>query len=200
MFFSIADRESYLTFIRDAAESFGVTFWAWCLMPNHVHFIVVPKNESSLASCFGAAHTKYSRMINFRKNWRGFMWQGRFSSCPMDDEHARHAVRYVENNPVRARMTENPWDYPWSSASYHVGTKTHDPLNVLPVSAWDISGDWRGYLSSGEASDIMGNIRKETNTGRPLGSSSFVKRLENKIGRILKRGKPGRPRKRKGNR
>ncbi len=89
-------------------------------MPNHVHLIAVPEKENSLAQAIGEAHRRYTRRINFRKGWRGHLWQGRFSSYPMDDVYLMAAVRYVELNPVRARLVEIPELWKFSGASAHV--------------------------------------------------------------------------------
>ena len=88
---------------KHAIES-GVTFWAYCLMDNHVHLIAVPEKEDSLAKGIGEAHRKYTRMINFREGWKGYLWQGRFISYPLDERYLYAAVRYVERNP-NARTT-----------------------------------------------------------------------------------------------
>ena len=142
VFFSDEDRLRYLEFVREAAERFGVTIWAWCLMANHGHFVAVPKGEESLALCFGKAHTKYSRMVNFRSDWRGHLWQGRFGSSPMDEAYTYHRTRYVLRNPVRAGIVRLPWRYEWSSAASHIGEKKTDPL-VRPDKDLDgMVGDW----------------------------------------------------------
>jgi len=66
------------------------------------------------------AHRQYSRQINFREDWRGHLWQERFHSCPMDKMHLLSAVRYVEQNPVKAGLVRHPADWPWSSARAHL--------------------------------------------------------------------------------
>ena len=85
VFFSDEDYESYIGMVAECAKKFGVEIWSWCLMPNHVHFVAVPATERSLALCFGRLHTQYTRMVNAREGWRGFLWQGRFGSCVMDE-------------------------------------------------------------------------------------------------------------------
>jgi len=81
-------------------------------MTNHVHFVVVPHNESSLAKGFGEAHKRYTRMKNFSEGVRGYLFQGRFGSCVLDERHLLAAVRYVERNPVTAGIVKNAWEYP----------------------------------------------------------------------------------------
>ncbi len=153
-------------------------------MTNHVHFVDVPSSETSLARCFGKAHTMYTRRINFREKWRGFLWQGRFSSCPMDDIHAMHAMRYVEMNPVRAKLVRRPWRYRWSSAAFHakeavLGPLVSDPCEVVRAM------DWRNFLCENEEGAHSESIRRETMSGRPVGSKAFLKKLEKATGRKL---------------
>jgi len=120
IFHSDHDRNQYLQFIKEEAQSFEIDILAWCRMTNHVHFIAVPHTETSFARGFGEAHKRYTRMKNFRDNVRGYLFQGRFGSCVLDERHLLVAVRYVENNPVAAGMAKHAWEYKWSSASYQV--------------------------------------------------------------------------------
>jgi len=78
-------------------------------MPNHVHLVAVPKTAEALARAVGEAHRRYTRRINFREGWRGYLWQGRFASFVMQRRHALAAVRYVERNPVRAGLVRRAW-------------------------------------------------------------------------------------------
>jgi len=193
VFFSPEDYIYYLDVAAEAMAEHGVTPWAWCLMPNHVHFVVVPKEETSLAHCFGSLHTRYSRRINSREKWRGSIWQGRFASCPLDKTHAWHAVRYVERNPVRASLVVDAWKYEWSSAAFHVGAKPSDRLLKTPNLAALSVTDWRAYLATADDDATLANLRRETMSGRPASSAAFLKKIERKTGRVLARGNPGRP-------
>ena len=107
-FFSDEDYEAYLDLMAEWCEREGVEVWAYCLMPNHVHLVAVPSSEDALRRGIAEAHRRYSRRINFREGWRGHLWQGRFASFPMDDAHLYLATRYVELNPVRARLVRAP--------------------------------------------------------------------------------------------
>ena len=194
VFFCDEDRKYYLSMLMECAEQFGVCIEAWCLMSNHVHFVAIPTEESSLARCFGKAHTMYTRRINFRENWRGFLWQGRFSSCPMDESHAMHALRYVEVNPVRAKLVRKPWRYRWSSAAYHAGLINSDPLLGNRAVLTTDANCWRSFLCEGEDEGPVEAIRRETMSGHPVGDEAFMCKLEKITGRKLTRGLPGRPR------
>ena len=88
--------------------------WAWCLMPNQVHLILVPDTARRLTDCLRETHRRYTRQINLRAGWRGYLWQGRFASCVLDEAHLLAAARYVERNPVRAWLCAAAQECPWS--------------------------------------------------------------------------------------
>lgn len=189
VFFNDDDRLTYLELLSKYTQEEGIKIVAYCLMENHVHIIATPEAESRFAHAIGEAHRMYTRRINFREGWRGFLWQGRFISYPMDERHYFSAVRYVERNPVRANIVQRAENYAWSSARAHVlGTPNsllyHDPWLAAGV------GDWSAYLQTTEK-DTIEALRKHANTGRPLGSDSFVEQLEIELRRPLKRQKSG---------
>jgi len=160
-------------------------------MANHVHFIAVPKKEDSLARAFGEADRRYTRMKNFSEGVRGYLFQGRFSSCVLDESHLLAAASYVELNPVRAGMVKKAWVYPWSSAAFHVGESETDPL-VKDQSLRGLIKDWKDFLAGGSNSKDE-TIRKMTRMGRPVGGAGFVRLVERLTARDLSQGKPGRP-------
>ena len=167
--------------------------WAYCLMPNHVHLIAVPESEESLAGGIGEAHRRYTRMINFRENWRGYLWQGRFASFPMDERHLFAAARYVELNPVRAGLAAQAWDYRWSSAVAHLSGE--DDLLVKTRPLLEMVDDWREFLAEPLTEREMALLRRHQRTGRPLGDENFLGRVERALERVLRPGRPGPKRK-----
>jgi putative transposase len=193
VFFSSADYKAYLRLMAAWCGKQGVEVWAYCLMTNHVHLIAVPSSEQGLARAIGEAHRRYTVRVNQRENWRGYLWQGRFSSYPLDEQYLLAAVRYVELNPVRVGLAEQPWQYPWSSAAAHVRNRDDILVRVKPMR--DRVADWREYLSIEPDSTDLEVLRRHLRTGRPLGSPEFVETLEVKLARALiphKRGpKPG---------
>ncbi len=193
VFFSNSDKLSYLNILRKHAQEAGLCFWAYCLMDNHVHLIAVPKREDSLAKGIGNTHKHYTRMVNFRENWRGYLWQGRFGSFPLDEKYLYAAIRYVERNPVRAGIVKRAEDYEFSSAKAHVHKK-EDRLLSDNFVIEDIE-DWQAFLADCDNEQDTKLFRKHSRVGRPLGEKKFVEKLENITGRILKPQKPGRKRK-----
>jgi putative transposase len=189
VFFDDADYRAYLDLLKEHTQRAGVVVWAWCLMPNHVHMMLAPPDAAALRAALSEAHRRYSRMVNFREGWRGYLWQGRFASCPMDEAHTLMAARYIELNPVRARLAARPEDWAWSSARAHL-TGAGDGLTetgALGIPA----ADWTGFLAAGLDDVALETIRKGERTGRPLGDAAFVERLEGATGRRLARQRPG---------
>ena len=189
MFFCNDDYRAYLELMREWCAGRGVAVWAYCLMPNHVHLIVVPKSADGLHRAIGEAHRRYTRMVNFRKRWRGHLWQGRFASYPMDAKYLLAAARYVERNPVRGKLSRCAWEYRWSSARPHVDGKDDGLVKVGPL--LERVDDWKEFVRRPEDDATRETLRQHERTGRPVGSEKFIARLERIAGRLLRRQKPG---------
>ena len=119
-FFSDEDYQAYINLMSEWCSLCNVEVWAYCLMPNHIHLIVVPESADGLRLAIGEAHRRYTRRINFREGWRGHLWQGRFTSYVMDEKYLLACVRYIEMNPVRAGLVAKPEEWPWSSVLAHI--------------------------------------------------------------------------------
>lgn len=189
VFFSDDDYELYKELLAEGCRAAGVEVWAYCLMPTHVHLILKPRDEDGLRAALGEAHRRYTRHVNSREGWHGYLWQGRFSSFPMDESYLLACARYVETNPVRAKLARRARDWPWSSARAHLKGCDDGLVSVAPL--LKLVGDWSSFLSAGMAEETMDFIRKGERTGRPLGETKFIKRLETKLGRTLAKQKPG---------
>ena len=189
VFFSDEDYAAYRDLVTAACVANDVRCLAWCLMPNHVHLILVPSDADGLRAALAEAHRRYSRAVNAAHGWTGYLWQGRFASYPMDDAHLLTAIRYVELNPVRAKLAERAEGWRWSSATAHVTGKP-DGLTDLKGMA-GLHRNWRAMLRHGlEAGDVSPEeeaaIEARIRTGRPLGDEAFVEALETASGRQLK--------------
>jgi len=205
VFFVDDDRQVYLELLKEQANKYGLELVGYCLMSNHVHIIAIPHAEDSLAKAVGRAHFRYTQYINRFHRRSGHLWQGRFYSCALDERHFWLAMKYVELNPVRARLCRKAWRYKWSSASAHVDAGSRS--EVLNLSGWYnmISAvQWRKELEDGMSDSQLDRLRSRTHTGRPLGSDSFLSKLETLLGRRVRPLPVGRPKKqrpfnRKGN-
>lgn len=111
----------------------------------------------------------------------------------MDEQHLLAAARYIELNPVKAKLVKKPGQYQWSSAKAHLTAKDDELVRVKPL--LKLIDNWEEFLSSGYTKEDEFLMHRHEQTGRPLGSIHFIKRLENKLGRILVPKKGGRPRK-----
>lgn len=163
-FFSDPDYALYLSLLRYACGRSGTTVWAWCLMPNHVHLILVPGDEDGLRRTLAPTHTRYAAEINRRGGRCGHLWQGRFASFPMDEAHLYACLRYVELNPLRAGLVARPEDWRWSSARGHLGLAA-DPL-VDPAPMRERIEDWRAFLDAGLDEEDRETIRGAERTGK----------------------------------
>lgn len=189
VFFKDEDYLYYLELLKHWCHEEKIEVWCYCLMTNHVHLIVTPRKSSNLSRAIGETHRRYTRMINFRENWRGYLWQGRFASFPMDKRYLLKAAAYVELNPVKAKMVKKPEDYRWSSVHAHLDGV--DPLGIVDAGKLlEICGDWKQYLKQSVKEPDEEFIRHES-TGRPLGSEAFIKKAEKLLNRGLQKKKPG---------
>lgn len=188
------DYIQYLEWLKEYSQKYSLDIWAYCLMNNHVHFVCMPHKDDSLSRTFNSLHMRYSQYFNRKKEQRGHLWQGRFYSCILDERHVYAAVRYVENNPVRARWVVSAEEYRWSSARSHITREVDNLLSENFYLLEEIS-NWRQYLKAAEDVGLIENIRKNRLTGRPCGDETFIKQLERNIGRRLIALPHGRPRK-----
>ncbi|MBN2579192.1 MAG: transposase [Pirellulales bacterium] len=190
-FFCDDDYSAYVELMAEWCQERGVEIWAYCLMPNHIHLVAVPKTKDALARAIGEAHRRYTRRINFREKWRGYLWQGRFASFVMDEPYLLATVRYVELNPVRAGLVADAAEWSWSSAQSHLSGRDDQLVRVAPMRA--ILPAWRGFLDSAQPEEELRDIRTHVQTGCPLGNTPFVDQLERAAGRMLRPRKAGRP-------
>ncbi len=193
VFFGERDYQAYLRYLGEGCRRFGAAIWAYCLMPNHVHLVLVPKSQVALARSVSSAHHRYAWRTNRRRDWCGHLWQSRFYSTAMDQGHLLAAVRYVELNPVRAGLVGEAAAWPWSSARHHLGRSADGLLS--PGVLEDLVGDWQTYLQGPKEPQEDEALRRHTRNGWPLGSETAIARLERELGRRLRPGSRGRPRK-----
>jgi len=191
-FFDDGDYADYRALLREHCAAAGVAVWAWCLMPNHVHLVLVPAAAEGLRTALARVHWRYAGHVNEREGWRGHLWQSRFASFPMDEAHLHACVRYVELNPVRAGLAAQAEDWPWSSARSHLGW-TWDGLTALGPMRARVD-DWLAYLGLGLADAEGEAIRAAERTCRPLGASAFLDRVAAATGRDVRPPRRGRPR------
>ena len=178
-FFEDGDYALYLDLLAQAAEQAHTEIWSYCLMPNHVHLIAVPSDEDGLRRTFRYVHRHYTGYLNARLRTTGHLWQGRFSSVAMDEEHLHQAFRYVALNPVRARLVKRPEDWHWSSVRAHFAESDDHVVKVAP--ALERVGDFRAFRGE-EFDEAMSYaaLRKAESVGCPIGSKDWLADMEAK--------------------
>ncbi len=184
IFFRDSDRTGYLALLRESAAQADLRVWAYALMSNHVHLLVVAERADSMARGIGNAHRGHSRRVHSREGWTGHLWAHRFYSTPLDDAHLWAAVRYIELNPVRAALAPSAEEYAWSSARSHTNPLEDPLLDPKRPFPGEIA-DWGSWLREGMQDPRAETIRRNTASGRPTGSALFVRELEERLGRDL---------------
>jgi putative transposase len=193
VFFSDGDRQRYLQLLLEYSAKHGLETLAYCLMINHIHMVCVPAREKSLSSVLKPLDMRYAQHMNWTHGISGRLWQGRYYSCVLDEEHVWAAIRYVERNPVRARMVRRAEKYAWSSAAAHCGLRSDPVLLRLPNGRPAESADWSAWLAEKDDEKMLKTLRLHTRTGRPAADKRFIAALESKLGRRLQAKPVGRP-------
>jgi len=183
------DRLIYLKLFALSSYRYLLTVRAYALMSNHVHFVATPARPDSIHKVFHWCHTAYVDYFNEKYSLSGHLWEQRPFSCVLSEDHLWNTMRYVELNPVRARMVSCARDYRWSSAGAH-SLGSADPLlagdDRLAIPGWT---DW--LAGEGYDPKVDDYIRACTFSGRPCGDEAFVLDLERLTQRRLRPGKPG---------
>jgi len=188
-FFDEDDYRLYRDLLAEHCRAADVEVWAWCLMPNHVHLILVPADGDGLRRALARTHRRYAGIIQARRKRTGHFWQGRFGSVVMDEAHLAAAVRYVSLNPVRARLVARAQDWRWSSVRAHLHGRDDGLTTRSPVIAR--FSPFRDFLDGPPDPGASARLRAAESVGRPLGNDKFLARLERLAGRALRPGKRG---------
>ena len=194
VFHSDQDRLVYLTLVASHLKEVDAQVLAYCLMTNHVHWIITPGEPQSLALLFRRVHGRYAQYFNTVYQRRGHLWQNRYFSCTLGAQHLVAALRYVEWNPIRAGICREAAEYPWSSATDHLRGPGQERTALLDWTYWRECGGaaaWRELIESTEDVRQSQDLRRCTYAGRPWGTEDFVKTIETQHGRHWRI--PGRP-------
>ena len=188
-FFGDDDFALYRDLLAASCRAAGVEIWAWCLMPNHVHLILVPSDADGLRRALAPVHRRYAGIIHSRRKRTGHFWQGRFGCVAMDEEHLAAALRYVSLNPVRARLVGRARAWRWSSVRAQLGGRDDGVTELVPVR--ERYPDFAHFLSEEADPDLIDRLRAAETIGRPIGNRKFLDSVERKTRRVLKPAKRG---------
>jgi putative transposase len=190
-----ADYLAFEKILLQAHERHPLRLLHWCLMPNHWHFAVYPEDATQVTSFFRwLTHTHSMR-------WHpshgavgiGPLYQGRFKSLPVQcDEHLLTMLRYIERNPVRAKLVDRAEDWRWGSARVRLhGT---DELKAL-LSEWPVDRrrDWTRWVNQPQTAAEEESLRQAIRRSRPFGNEKWVEKTARKLGieqTLRPRGRP----------
>ena len=168
-FFGEEDYQHYLELISRFCRAEHVAIWAYCLMPNHVHLIVVPRSSESLRRAIREAHRRYTRSINFREGWRGHLWQGRFASFVMDEDHSPPITSHEAVWPFQGQPCSVPGK-PCIVADAREADRGEKSQRPSAASVADRTRDWMIVGRSSSTSTPPFQVRK---TSRPIFPSGW---------------------------
>lgn len=200
IFFTAADREAYLGWLAAAAVEYGCAIHAYVLMTNHVHLLLTPERARSLPGMMQSLGRRYVRYINAGRKRSGTLWEGRYRAAPIDSEaYLLACCRYIELNPVRAGMVDQPRQHHWSSYGANALGRP-DPLvrqhalyRALGSNAAERQAAYRALFRERLGDDFIDDLRSATNGGWALGDAAFRRRVAKAAKRRaepLPRGRP----------
>ena len=197
-FCAAEDYRRYGAVLLGASRRFGCAIHAYVLMTNHVHILLTPADERGPARMMQTLGRVYVRYFNARYKRTGTLWEGRYRSTLVDSEHYFLACsRYIELNPVRARMVEHPSQYRWSSYRHNAFGKpdrlitqhaVYQALNTVPVIR---QGAYRSLCERQLDQSALDAIRRATNRGTALGDAPFCQQVEALLKRPVTRLRHG---------
>ena len=191
VFISIDDRKRYLETLSQYASRYELDIAAYCLMSNHIHLVAIPRKSDSMARTIQTVHMRHTQSVNRAMGWSGHLWQSRYFSTALDDKYFVQAVRYVEQNPVRAGLVRSAVDYPWSSAAFHCGLADRSDLLHVGEDYKMIFDGWKSILDEVPDQEMIEILRRRTMTGIPCGDDKFLKKVSREIGRMIVERKRG---------
>ena len=204
-FFADEDYRSYLDWLYEAVKKYDCRIYAYVLMTNHVHLLASAERPYDLSYMMQHLGRRFVRYVNHVYRRSGTLWEGRFKASLVDTEaYFLRCSRYIECNPVRARMVMHPGDYRWSSYRAHaLGApdklvSSHEQYERLGQDAAERQGAYRELCRSELDPKEIGEIRDTVNQGWPLGSERFKDEIERALQRAARPPKRGRPTKRCG--
>jgi putative transposase len=194
------DYHAYLNWLGQAAKHFKVAIHAYVLMGNHLHLLVSPTDSEGLGRMMQWIGRFYVPYFNKKYDRAGTLWQGRFKASVIDSEaYFMACSRYIELNPVRAQLVNEPGAYPWSSYAHHAGLKT-DPLITDHPLFWALGNTpfereaaYQRLLQQTPNLAEIEQLSEAALKGWALGSERFKTNLEQRIARRVSPAKRGRP-------
>lgn len=191
--------ERYLKLWREVSRRYGVAVHAYCLMTNHIHFLATPARAASLSNTLKVVGSRYAQYINKQYRRTGTLWEGRHrASLVQSERYLLACMRYIELNPVRARMIARPEEYRWSSYGANAWgdaswLEPHDEYTRLGATAEKRCYAYRELFTSHLSDNDLHLIRKAAHYCQPVGDDRFRRKIEEQYGIKLGHMRRGRP-------
>jgi putative transposase len=200
VFFENEDYVAYLHWLEEAADRYDCDIHAYVLMTNHIHLLVTPHDKQGISRMMQYIGRRYVPYINYTYGSSGSIWEGRYKASLIDDEqYLLTCMRYIELNPVRANMTNNPAQYRWGS--YRCNAQGKDNKLITPHSIYQQLGRtlearcnaYKALFSAHIDAEDLKDIRSAWQTGTPLGNDYFKEKIEKKLKTKVGQDRRGRP-------
>ena len=192
-FYAEEDYRFYLGCLKGASERYQCTIHAYVLMTNHVHLLVTPSTETALSRVMQSVGRKYVRYINHSYQRTGTLWEGRFkASLIYDEDYFLICSKYIELNPVRAGMVDEPDAYHWSSYSHNALAvidhliQPHDLYLALGSTDTERAQRYRALFKTHISTDAVQSIRTAANKDQVLGNDKFKDEVEEMLNRKIR--------------
>ncbi len=177
--------------MKKAKEKFPIKIFAYCLMPNHYHFILMPRQVDHLSKWIHWLTTVHARRYHYHYQTSGHIWQGRFKNILVqDDNHLAIILKYIERNPMRAGLVKSAWNWPWSSYREGLGEKLNDLLDERPIK---LQMGWKEFVNSPINTTELENLRKCITQQLPYGDEKWKHEISKQLGIkcfVKPRGRP----------
>ena len=190
VFIDTMDRNFFLSLVEEHTKDNGIEVSSYCLMENHFHLIVHPETKLGLSKGMHRIDGVYAQYFNQKYQFTGHLWQDRFFACVLDNSHFWNAIRYVEQNPVRAGIVSRAEAYKWSSAPAHCGLRRDPLLSKIPLAATHID-HWSAWLAEGLPEEEHRRIRRATKKRSPICFGEIQSRVGAVARSLLPPRKPG---------
>ncbi len=201
-FFADEDYSYYLECLKDACDRYRVSCYAYVLMTNHTHLVLSPEKKEGISMVMQSLGRRYVQYVNKRYRRCGTLWESRHKASLIDAEnYLLSCFRYIELNPVMAKMVEHPGDYQWSSYRYHANgiydklLKDHSIYLNLALDKQSIRRNYRELFDTVLTKDLLHKIRVASDFSMPLGNARFKEQIEHILERSIGYQKRGRPKK-----
>jgi putative transposase len=191
VFFEALDYQAFIDLMVESSLDFSVDHYAFCIMPNHFHFVVRIGKAEHLSEWIQCLMTRHVKRYHKHYGGSGHVWQGRFKSfLVQSDEYLLTVMRYAEANPLRAGFVDSAEQWPWSSHNERIGSAPRNMLKCPPV---EMPSNWSEWVNRRIGNEDLAAVRKSVNRQAPYGNQAWREAIIEKFGlesTLRLRGRP----------